>query len=159
MAELRAVCSTIGWSNIETYIQSGNVVFSASGTTSQLETKLEKVIRQQFALQVPVMVRSAAIWTRYVRSNPFPVESQAEPNRVLLALSKASPGPDTAKALLQRASNGERVVQDDDALWILYAGGAGTSKLTPAFLDRSAGSPVTARNWRTVLRIEELLIA
>lgn len=159
MAELREVCSSIGWSNIGTYIQSGNVVFTASGTTSQLETMLEKTIQHDLALQVPVIVRSATAWSKYVRSNPFPAESQAEPNRVLLALSKAPPKEDTATALLRRASTGERVVQDDDALWIYYEGGAGRSKLSPALLERTAGSPVTARNWSTVLRIEELLLA
>jgi uncharacterized protein (DUF1697 family) len=51
---------------------------------------------------------------------------------------------------------GERVLQSGDALWIHYAGGAAQSKLAPGLLDRVVGSPVTTRNWRTVLKLDEL---
>jgi uncharacterized protein (DUF1697 family) len=55
--------------------------------------------------------------------------------------------------LRARAADGERIERVGDALWIHYPRGAGRSKLTPALFDRSAGSPVTARNWNTVLEL------
>jgi uncharacterized protein (DUF1697 family) len=75
---------------------------------------------------------------------------------VLLALSKLPPKADAAAELQKRAPSGERVLRVGDALWIHYAAGIGTSKLTPALLDRLAGSPVTARNWNTVLKLAEM---
>lgn len=51
---------------------------------------------------------------------------------------------------------GERVARVGETLWIHFPAGAGRSKLTPAVLDRVAGSPMTTRNWRTVLRLAEL---
>ena len=75
----------------------------------------------------------------------------------MLALCGAPPNEDAVDLLLHRAADGERITRVGDALWIHYAGGAGRSKLSPAILDRAAGSPVTTRNWRTVLKLAEMV--
>lgn len=157
MAELRALAEELGWEKPETYIQSGNLVFEAPGSRATLEAALEDGIKQRFALDIPVVVRSAADWPNYVKANPFTEVAEAEPNRLMLLLSKQSPKPDSAKALQERAKDGEQVKKAADALWIYYPNGAGNSKLTPALIDRLAGSPTTARNWRTVLKLGEML--
>lgn len=156
MAELRALCGELGWADVETYIQSGNLVFSSGDGPARLEAELERAIERRFGLAIPVLVRTAAQWAAYAASNPFPEATEAEPNLVMLALSKAAPAPDAVAALQPRAADGERIVRTGDALWIYFAGGAGRSKLTPAVLDRLVGSPVTTRNWRTVVRLAEL---
>lgn len=74
----------------------------------------------------------------------------------MLGLSKAPPQPDAAARLQERATRGERVRLVGDALWIHFPGGVAESRLSPALLDRLAGSPVTTRNWRTVLKLHEL---
>ena len=53
MAELRALCAELGWKDAETYIQSGNLVFTASGRPAALEEKLEKAIEERFGFQRP----------------------------------------------------------------------------------------------------------
>ena len=73
-----------------------------------------------------------------------------------LALSKRPLKPGAASALQERATRDEKVVQVGDALWIHFPQGVARSKLAPALLDRLAGSPVTARNWITVLKLREL---
>lgn len=156
MAELRSLCASLGWDGVQSYIQSGNLVFRASASQASLETELERAIERQLGLTIPVIVRHTAQWSAYIQGNPFPEASLQEPNRVLLALSKLPPKADAAAELQKRAPSGERVLRVGDALWIHYAAGIGTSKLTPALLDRLAGSPVTARNWNTVLKLAEM---
>jgi uncharacterized protein (DUF1697 family) len=156
MAELRALCGDLGWTDVQTYIQSGNLIFRAAGEVRELEKALEGAIERRFGLEIPVMVRAASEWSCYLNGNPFPEASQREPNLVMLALSKAPPRQDAVAALVERAAGGERIVQVDDALWIHFAGGAARSKLAPALLDRLVGSPVTTRNWRTTLKLAEL---
>lgn len=63
---------------------------------------------------------------------------------------------ESAVARLRERATVEQIERSGDALWIHFAGGSGRSKLTPALLDRAAGSPVTTRNWRTVLKLEDL---
>jgi uncharacterized protein (DUF1697 family) len=156
MADLRALCTKNGMAGVETYIQSGNLIFSAAGKPELLEAEIERLIERRFKFSIPVIVRRASAWPAYIESNPFPDESKAEGNRVMLALSKRPPVSGAVDGLRARAANGERVEQTGDALWIYFPGGSGTSKLSPGLLDRLVGSPVTTRNWRTVLKLGEM---
>lgn len=156
MADLRILCEDLGWNDVRTYIQSGNVVFSADVSAAVLERDLEQALERRFGLTVSVLVRSGPQWSDYVRSNPFADASEREPNLVMLALAKLSPKADAVDRLRERATV-EQVERAGDALWIHFAGGSGRSKLTPGLLDRFAGSPVTTRNWRTVLKLEQLV--
>jgi uncharacterized protein (DUF1697 family) len=156
MPELRALCADLGWRDVQSYIQSGNLLFQAASPAAKLETQLEDGIKRHFALAIPVIIRPAAKWSAYAAGNPYPGASAREPNLVMLALSKTAPITGAVEQLRERASAGERVTQVGDALWIHFAGGSARSKLSPALLDRLAGSPVTTRNWRTVLKLRDL---
>lgn len=132
------------------------MIFAADGEPGGLEEALEQAIERRFGLSIPVLVRTTEQWGAYVRDNPFAQASEREPNLVMLGLSRSALRPDAVDALRQRAANGEQVAQSGDALWLHFAGGAGKSRLSPAVLDRTAGSPVTLRNWRTVVRLYDL---
>lgn len=157
MAELRDLVVALGWTGVETYIQSGNLVFTAAGRPPALERALEAAIAERFGMEIPVMIRKDLQWQSYLRANPFPEASASEPHLVLLALSKSVLASGAAKALLARAVDGERVQESGGALWIHFPGGSGRSRLSPGLIDRLAGSPVTTRNWRTVVKLGELL--
>lgn len=156
MAELRSLCAEIGWNDVVSYIQSGNLVFSASSATEFLEGQLQAAIEVRFGFSVTVIVRSAEDWRGYIDSNPFPQASEKEANFVMLALSKEVPASGAAQGLRDRAADGERVSQVGNILWVHFAGGSARSKLSPAVVNRLVGSPVTSRNWRTVLKLREL---
>jgi uncharacterized protein (DUF1697 family) len=156
MAELRAVAAGLGWRDVATYIQSGNVVFRAAGGEERLAEELEAAVERRFGLSIPVLVRRADDWSSRLAANPFPEASRDEPNLVMLALSRRPPRGDALETLAARASAGERILQTGDVLWIHYAAGAAKSRLSPGMLDRCVGSPVTTRNWRTAVRLREL---
>ena len=157
MADLRALCGEIGWTDAVTYIQSGNVIFTASGRREALEARLESAIAERLGLDVPVIVRSAAEWADYPSACPFPKAAEAEPNRLMLMVSKRPPAEGAEAAIQARATAGEQVKRSGDALWIHFPEGSGTSKLTPSLIDRAIGSPATARNHRTVVKLMEML--
>jgi len=156
MAGLRSLCEGLGWVDVRSYLQSGNLVFRSGAPREELERALEDALERRSGLTIPVLVRTAAEWSAHLRGNPFPEASQREPNLVMLALPKAPPAPDAEAGLQERATAGERVVRVGDALWIHFVDGVARSRLSPALLDRRAGSPVTMRNWRTVLALAEL---
>ncbi|HUF28292.1 MAG TPA: DUF1697 domain-containing protein [Gemmatimonadaceae bacterium] len=156
MAELRSCCEQLGLAAVRSYIQSGNLIFGARKPADRLEAEIERAIERRFGLAVPVIIRAAADWPAYVEGNPFPEASAREPNLVMLALSKRAPSPSAEEALRERAAGGERIARVGDAVWIHYARGATKSKVFPGLLDKLIGSPVTTRNWRTVLKLHEL---
>jgi uncharacterized protein (DUF1697 family) len=155
MAELRDACAEAGFSNVESYIQSGNLVLSSDRTAAEIESAIEAIIAERFGFSSEAIARTGAEWSSYAAGDPFP-DAEARPNQLHLCLAKHPPKPDAADRLMERATLGERVALSGNALWIDFAGGVGQSKLTPTILDKAAGSPVTARNWRTVLKLNEM---
>ncbi len=160
MADLRALCDRLGYGDVRTYVNSGNVVFTTAGDgpspTAAVEARLEAGIVDTFGLEIPVVVRTATQWPDYLAANPFPEASAADPHLVLLGLSKAPPVAGAVEALRARATAGERIDAVGDGIWFHYAAGVGGSKLSPAVIDRAVGSPLTARNWNTVRRLAEI---
>ena len=156
MAELRELASGLGLDDVTTYIQSGNLLFDTSTDPADVETSLEQAIADHFGFSVDVVVRTNARWLEYAASSPFPDAETDRPNLLHLALCKHAVPDDALEKLTPYASANERIIAIDDALWIDFATSVGTSKLTPKVLDRAAGSPVTARNWRTVQKLAEL---
>jgi uncharacterized protein (DUF1697 family) len=156
MAELRALCSELGWTEVETYIQSGNILFRSPGKAEAIEAALEEAIAKRFGFDSPVMVRTHAQWMDLAAANPFPKAAIEEPNRLLLFVSKLPLRPDASEKLMERAQAGESVKAAGGALWFHFPAGVATSKLTPSLIDKAAGSPSTGRNWRTVVKLGEM---
>lgn len=155
MAGLRTLCESLGWQDVQTYIQSGNVIFRTAARAPRLAQQLEAELPGAFGVDARVIVRTAEDWHAYAQGNPFTEEAQHSPNLVMLALARDTPAPDAVERLRERASR-ERIERAGDALWIHYPDGAGRSRLTPGLLDRAVGSATTTRNWRTVTKLDEL---
>jgi uncharacterized protein (DUF1697 family) len=157
MAQLRELCADLGWTEVRTYIQSGNLVFSAAGKPAAIEACLEQAIERRFGFEVPVMVRSARAWSALRAGNPFPEAARDAPNRLMLMVAKKPPAEGAEATIQSRATAGEQVKRAGEGIWIHYPEGVGRSKLTPTMIDRAIGSPATARNYRTIVKLEEML--
>jgi uncharacterized protein (DUF1697 family) len=159
MAGLRALCGELGWTNVASYIQSGNVVFDADCAPAEAEAALEARIRKDYGYEAPTIVRTAGQWRDYAPACPFPDAARETPNYLLMLLSKRPPAATAVEAIQTRATAGEVVKRAGDALWIHFPNGSGTSKLTPSLIDKAIDSPATSRNYRTVVTLQEMLDA
>ncbi|MEZ0228604.1 MAG: DUF1697 domain-containing protein [Planctomycetota bacterium] len=157
MSDLRALAEELGLLEVATYINSGNLVARSAETAEATARKLEEAIAKRFGFEVTVVARTASQWKKHVAANPFAAASRTEPERVILHVSKEPPAPTAVARLAERARDGEKVVVAGGALWIHYPEGQGRSKLAPGLIDRLVGSPTTARNWRTVLVLSDML--
>lgn len=157
MAELRALATGEGFTEVETYIQSGNLVLTAKKPVSSVVAALERAIERHFGFTVDVIARTADQWDAYAGGSPFADAQRDRPNHLLLGLAAKPLNEGVAEALRARAKGGERVEVVGDAIWFDYPNGnVARSKLTPAAIDKAAGSPVTARNWNTVLKLHAM---
>jgi uncharacterized protein (DUF1697 family) len=155
MGPLRDACRAEGLGEVQSHLASGNLLLAAK--VAGLEARLETLIATRFGLAVPVLVRTAARWAAYLEANPFPEVAAREPARLVLLVSRRPPASGAMEALQARAAHGEVVGCCADALAVHYPAGQGTSKLTPALVDRLVGSPTTARNWNTVVALARLV--
>ncbi len=158
MADLRALCGSLGLKNPQTYIQSGNLLVDAKGGEPALRRLLEKELADRFGFAVDVIVRTAAEWDGYVAANPFADDTKALPKMLHLYLPRDPLKSGAAKALAEWAQSGERVDVAGGALWIDYgANGVARSKLSPLVIDQACGSPTTGRNWNSVSQIGKMI--
>jgi uncharacterized protein (DUF1697 family) len=155
MAELRAAAKEAGFDDIETYIQSGNLVLTAKSTAAA-EEAIEALIAKHFKMKVEAIARTAKQWAAYARATPF-ADADERGNFVHLGLSKAKPAAGAADKLREKAAHGEAIVIEGDAIWVDFRQGVGPSKLMPAVFDKAVGSTVTMRNWRTVRKLAEMV--
>lgn len=150
MAELRQLAEALGWKDSQTYIQSGNLLFAASGTASSLQAELEKAIRDHFSFDVPVVVCALADMEKALAACPYADEAEERANLVHIGFTASKLGKGVVADLEPYCKNGERVAVQGKFLWSDCPNGVGRSKLTPAVLDRAVGASVTMRNVKTL---------
>ena len=147
MADLRTLAEEVGFEEPQTYIASGNLVFSSGLDEGEVRARLEEALQRHMGKRVPVMVRTASEMAGVVDANPF----KDAPGRRLLAtfLAAAPPTDAIAKA---RHVDGERLALGKREIYVDYCGRLlGRSRLViPA---AAAG---TARNMNTVAKLAEL---
>lgn len=157
MADLRALAEELGWRDATTYVASGNLVGRSSDPPPRAQQRLARALAERFGFPVDVIVRPAADWLRWAEGSPFADAQKARPNLLHLCLAQEPIEPTAVDALRPRSSAHERLELADGGLWIDFGDGVARSKLTPSALDKATGGPVTARNWRTVTAVAELL--
>jgi uncharacterized protein (DUF1697 family) len=146
MAELRALCETAGFENVQTYIQSGNVVFTSELGAAKVQQKLERALHESMGKPVGVHLRTPTELEDVLERNPF---KRAEPNRLLvLFLDRAV--PKDALAGLEIPGR-EKVEASGREIFIYYPDGMGRSKLKIPLAKVATG-----RNLNTVKKMLEL---
>ena len=150
MAELREVVESLGFGDVRTYIQSGNVLFSAPRRPNP--DVLEAAIARRFGLEVDVMLRSPAELRRVIERNPFP---NAEPSRLHVGFMARRPAPADVAALDEEAFAPEQFAILGTELYLHLPNGMGRTKL-PDYVLRRVKVPTTVRNWNTVTKLAEL---
>jgi uncharacterized protein (DUF1697 family) len=160
MADLRDLLTQLGFNNVRSLLQSGNLVFGGDRrTTAQLERLLETEAAKRLDLQTDFIVRTVDEWTAIVARNPFPKEAERDPRRLIVMFLKEAPQPSDVKAL-QAAIRGPEVIREKGKeLFIVYPNGMGRSRLTNALIEKKLGTRSTGRNWNTVLKLDELVRA
>jgi uncharacterized protein (DUF1697 family) len=158
MADLRQIAERLGYRNVRTLVSTGNMVFGMEDTpVSALEGALERAFSDFHGKHVDFIIRTADRWRKLVAANPFPEESAANPDRVVVRVMRA-PADEHITALFRPyQSAGEKVKIVDGDVWIAFAGQPSQSRLLGLLTPKRMGGAGTARNWNTVRRLGEML--
>jgi uncharacterized protein (DUF1697 family) len=146
MRDLVALCEAAGFTQVKTYIASGNAVFASKKSEAQVKAELERALLSYAGKPVGVLVRTAAEMADVAANNPFP---EAAPNRAIAIFLDQPPPADTLATL--SGQKDEEVRLGVREIYVHYGDGMGTSKL-----KIPAAKAGTARNMNTVAKLAEM---
>jgi len=157
MADLRSLLEGLGLQDVQTLLQSGNVVFRRDARAAgPLELQLEEAIAKRFKVETDVFVRTASEWHDLIVANPFPREATDDPSHLLAVVLKDAVPPARVTALQKSITGREVVRAKGRCAYIVYPDGIGRSRLTSALIEKGLATRGTARNWNTVLKLRAL---
>jgi uncharacterized protein (DUF1697 family) len=156
MAELAALFEQTGCTAVRTFIQSGNVIFTAEPKVcAGLSSAIAAQIAKTYGYRTPVILRTTKQLREAVAANPFPGEEE----RLHLMFLQDKPGAGLVSALDANRSSPDRFLVRGAEIYLHLPNGAGQSKLTNAWFDSKLSTVSTLRNWRTVTKLLELMEA
>jgi uncharacterized protein (DUF1697 family) len=154
MPELRRIVESLGHRDVETYLQSGNVVFTpAKGARDHLRRGVEAAIAEATGHEIPVLVRTGRELAAVVSANPYPVD---DPTRVVVAFLGEAVKPARLGLGDLETYAPDELTQIGRELFISVPNGQARSKLMEALTKRRLPTIVTVRNWRTVVALAEM---
>jgi len=156
MKSLSALFTDARCTDVQTYVQSGNVTFGATPSLARrIPAVIENAIADQFGLRVPIVTRTAAELHAAAKGNPF-VSDETDTGTLHVAFLAAEPTPAQVAALDPDRSPPVEFAVRGREIYLRLPNGVARSKLTNAYFDSRLGTTSTLRNWRTVLKLVEL---
>ena len=162
MEALRALYAELGFRNVQTYIQSGNVIFQYDQATSgELGIKIASAIAEKFALDVPVIVIELEELRQIIADNPFSKETSKDIRYLHVTVLSETPDKEKYDKIGETAYLPDEFQRCGKAIYLYCPAGYGNTKLTNSFFEGKLNVTATTRNWKTaneLLRLAEEMI-
>ena len=157
MADLKAHMEELGFNNLQTYIQSGNMVFDLEQSSTQdLEKLIHSKILETYGFEVPVIVRTPDDLEEIIENNPFHREAQLDPRRVLVTFLSGLPSTDRVEELQKLDHSPEQWRLRNANIYFHAPNGYGKAKMNNNFFEKKLKVQATTRNWKTVNILAEM---
>lgn len=150
MQDLRELLSELRYENVQTYIQSGNIILDSEKEKSVLEKEIKEGIKSKFGYDVPVIARTVKGIETAIQGNPYPVD-----NEKVVAVIFLSDVTTKTDLEINRAEEDQFTILKD-VVYIYCPNGFGRSKLTINVFEKKLEVSATSRNWRTTKKLLEL---
>jgi uncharacterized protein (DUF1697 family) len=155
MTDLAVLYKNLGFSDAETYIQSGNVIFSGANerSPSDISQKIEQAILEKFNYTVPVMVRSVKEIKELLSSNPFINEEKFDPSKMAVIFLNEEASDIQIQKVISVNYPPDKFEIIGKEIFIYCPNGFGRTKLYTNFFEKKMGVKGTGRNWKTITTI------
>jgi uncharacterized protein (DUF1697 family) len=157
MADLTALYEGSGFSDVRTYIQSGNVVFNARGKAGSLSKKIQGAVQKRYGFNVQTLVMTANEFAEVVKSNPFLKSHANETSALYITFLFAKPYVDFASIDLPKSGDEDAKLHKGH-VYFYGPNGYGRTKLNNNYFERVLKVPATTRNWKTVQTLNSMLV-
>jgi uncharacterized protein (DUF1697 family) len=150
MDALRKMYADLNFQNIQTYIQSGNVIFQNKKSKPQdLENKIAKKITDNFGFVVPVMVKELAEIKEVLENNPFVHKRNKDISHLHVTFLSAEPSKDSIDKIQGGQYAADEFILTGKTIYLFCPNGYGNTKLTNIFFENKLKVTATTRNWKT----------
>jgi uncharacterized protein (DUF1697 family) len=157
MADLKALYQGLGYSDVATYIQSGNVIFSCDGESANIKLQIEQAISTAYDFDVPVLVIKANDFKSMVEQMPFAgVELESDGTKVMFTFLAALANQENNDKLMTYVKAPEELQLLGQVAYVHCPNGYGKSKLSNVFIENKLKVAATSRNWKTAVKLVEL---
>ena len=156
MADLKSMYESLGLGNVQTYVQSGNVVFdSEERDVEKLKDVIEAQIEAIFGFSVPVLIRTGDDFRRVIDNHPF---AEEEAIRVLVTFLYEPPKSSKLEELSHYKDKVDQFAIGEREIFLFCPGGYGKTKLSNTFFEKKLGVVATTRNWKSVNASYEMTV-
>lgn len=158
MTELADLYNNLGFSDIITYIQSGNVIFKYknNATNKSLSQLIEKAIVKKYSFEVPVLVRSIDEFEAIINLNPFITQTNIDFEKLHVTFLEVVPNADKIEKLKLLDFSPDKFTILNNEIYIYCPVSYGSTKLSNNFFESKLKIKATTRNWRTINKLLEL---
>jgi len=157
MTELKQLCLDIGFSEITTYIQSGNVIFSTQEiNTSKIENKLVTAVKNKFGHSIKVLVLKKKELETVFKSNPFINEANFNFKKTCATFLDKIPTEEGMAKVRALAAKDELLNFKNKTVYLYCPNGFGRTKLSNNNIENKLKVSATSRNWNTITKLVEL---
>jgi len=161
MPDLKSLFADLGYQNIITYIQSGNVIFQTPDNNSAfiIANKIENEILEKFNLNVPIIIKSFKEFLEAIQKNPFYKTDNTDNTdieKLHLTFLNKNPTFEKLQSIEGFDFSPDKFKVIDNNVFIYCEGKYHRSKLTNAFFEKKLNTNCSTRNWKTILKIAEL---
>jgi uncharacterized protein (DUF1697 family) len=158
MPELKTMYEALGFSDVTTYIQSGNVVFNSRDKFSDQEISsiISQGIVQKFHFEVPVIVRTIEDLQNVLHTNPFPKDKSLLLEKMHVTFLAEQPQDARLETILQFDFLPDKFTVIGKEVYLYCPGGYGETKLSNTFFENKLKVTATTRNWNTVNKLMEI---
>ena len=156
MAQLREIAADVGFIDVRTYIQSGNLVASTDLEPEVAGEVLAVAIREATGLRIPIIIRTAQQWADVIAANPFP--DAPDPGTKVHVIFLPAPASAAIRAFDASGFAPESLAVVGSEIYLHLPDGMGRSRLAVAVNRLSDAAGGTARNWNTVRKVADLAL-
>ena len=150
MAALRTSFENLGFGDVTTYVQSGNIIFSAKKTAiKNLEEEIYQQIKVDFGFEIPTIVLTLEILQKVIAGNPFVNDSKKDPAFFHVTFLSSTPDNVDIKEIEAKKQEGEEIIFENNVFYLYCPVGYGNTKLNNNFLEKKTKVNATTRNWKT----------
>lgn len=148
MSDLKQIYEQLDLKKVQTFIQSGNVIFE-SKSNKLLAEKIEQKIRENYAFDVPVIIRTMAEMETTIKNNPFLITKGIELDKLHVTYLSEALTVESIKKIKEYNFEPDTFHIIEKEIYIHCPNGYGRTKLTNTFFEKKLNVCATTRNWKT----------